>query len=109
MAHKELGENWLENRSLGSFLFSVVSLSLTALSFAQTGNVYFNDEFNYGSLEQMKGAGWTLDNPASVSLGQSALIFDTTHGDSGLHYAISPSKNILGWKAETKSLWIGQG
>jgi hypothetical protein len=92
-------------------LFSVliVSLSLAALAYAQTGNVYFNDEFNYGSIDQMKGAGWTMDNPVSVSLGQSSVVFDTTHGDSGLHYAISSSKNILDWKAETKSMWMGKG
>ncbi len=86
------------------FAVLIISSSFAAFVYAQTGNVHFNEDFNYANIDQLQAAGWTMDNPASISLSQSSVVFDTTHGNSALHYSISLSKNILDWKAETKSM-----
>jgi hypothetical protein len=91
------------------FTILIISLNLAALAYAQTGTVYFKEDFNYSSLDQMQTAGWTFTRPAGISLSAGAVILDGTGGDCAMHYATSFSNNFYNWKTETRSRWLGQG
>lgn len=76
---------------------------------AQSGTVYFKEEFNYASLDQMQAAGWTFTRPAGISVASSAVTLDGTGGDCAMHHSTSFSTDVLDWKAEVRSMWLGQG
>jgi hypothetical protein len=92
-------------------LFSVlmISLSLATLVYAQTGNVYFKEEFDYASLDQMQAAGWTFTRPAGISVAASTVTLDGTGGDCAIHRATSFSNDVYDWKAEVRGMWLGEG
>jgi hypothetical protein len=92
-------------------LFSVlmISLSLATLVYAQTGNVYFKEEFDYASLDQMQAAGWTFTRPAGISVAASTVTLDGTGGDCARHRATSFSNDVYDWKAEVRGMWLGEG
>jgi hypothetical protein len=91
------------------FAALLFSLSFAALVSAQTGQVYFNEDFNYASLDQMQAAGWTFTRPAGVSVGSGAVVLDGVGGDCPIHYNNHFSTGIFDWKVESKSMWLGQG
>ena len=91
------------------FSILLFSLSLAALVSAQTGQVYLKEDFNYASLDQMQTAGWAFTRPAGISVASSAVTLDGTSGDCGMHRATSFSNNVYDWKAEVKSMWLGEG
>jgi hypothetical protein len=92
---------------LGAILLFI--LSLAASVYAQTGQTYFKEDFNYASINQMQSAGWTFTRPAGISLSSNALVLDGTAGDCAAHYTTSFSNPVYDWKAEVKTMWMGQG
>ena len=91
------------------FAFLLFSLSFASLVSAQAGQVYFNEEFNYSSLDQMQAAGWTFTRPAGISVSSSAVTLDGTGGDCAMSRAASFSSAVYDWKAEVRCMWLGQG
>jgi hypothetical protein len=86
----------------------MISLSLTALAYAQTGNIYFKEDFNYSSLDQMQATDWAFTRPAGISVAAGAVTLDGADGDCSMHRAVSFSSNVYDWKAEVRSMWLGQ-
>jgi hypothetical protein len=91
---------------LAAVLFSVC---FAASANAQSGNVYLKEEFSYAGLDQMQAAGWTFTRPAGISVASSAVTLDGTGGDCAMHHSTSFSTDVLDWKAEVRSMWLGQG
>jgi hypothetical protein len=91
------------------FAFLLFTLSFMAIASAQTEQVYFKEDFNYSSLDQMQAAGWTFTRPAGISVGSGAVVLDGTGGDCAIHYNNHFSTGIFDWKVESKSMWLGQG
>jgi hypothetical protein len=98
-------------RNIGFILFSVLILGLSFVAFAcaQTGNVYFKEEFSHSNLDQMQAAGWTFTRPAGISVGSGTVVLDGVEGDCAIHYNSHFSAGIFDWKVESKSMWLGQG
>ncbi|MCW3982830.1 MAG: hypothetical protein NWE96_02420 [Candidatus Bathyarchaeota archaeon] len=85
-------------------------LGLACFVKAQTDQVYWSDDFNYSSNQDMKSAGWTLyRNPSGISVSAGALTLDGTDGDAIVYYHNHFASGIYDWKVETKSMWLGQG
>jgi hypothetical protein len=91
------------------FASLLLTLSVTALVSAQTGQTYLKEDFNYSSLDQMQATGWTFTRPAGISVASSAVTLDGTGGDCAINRATGFSNDIYDWKAEVRSLWLGQG
>jgi hypothetical protein len=91
------------------FTILLLSLSFAALVSAQTGQVYFKEDFNYASLDQMQAAGWTFTRPAGISVDSGAVILNGVGGDCAIHYNNHFQTGIFDWKVESKSMWLGQG
>ena len=91
------------------FAILLFSLSFAALVSAQTGQVYFKEDFNYASLDQMQAEGWTFTRPAGISVSSSAVILNGVGGDCTINYNNHFPTGILDWKVESKSMWLGQG
>ncbi len=91
------------------FLILVISLSLAALAYAETGSVYFKEEFNYASLDKMQEAGWTLQRPAGISVSSGTVVLDGVGGDCAIHYSKNFPTGKYDWKAEVKCVWLGHG
>jgi len=99
----------LKTKILLFFAILMISLNLAALVYAQTGTVYFKEDFNYSSLDQMQTAGWTLTRPAGISVAASTVTLDGTDADCSMYCATSFSNNVYDWKAEVRAMWLGQG
>jgi len=91
------------------FSVLIISLSLAAFAYAQTGIVYLKEDFNYASLDQMQGAGWSFTRPAGISVSGGAVTLDGTGGDCAIHRATGFSSDVFDWKAEAQTMWLGQG
>jgi hypothetical protein len=91
------------------FATLLFSLSFAALVSAQTGQVYFKEDFNYSSLDQMQAAGWTFTRPAGISVGSGAVVLNGVGGDCTINYNNHFQTGIFDWKVESKSMWLGQG
>jgi hypothetical protein len=91
------------------FASLLITLSFASLVSAQTGQVYFKEDFNYANLDQMQAAGWTFTRPAGISVGSGAVVLDGTGGDCAIHYNNHFQTGIFDWKVESKSMWLGQG
>jgi hypothetical protein len=91
------------------FSILLFSLSFAALVSAQAGQVYFKEDFNYASLDQMQAAGWTFTRPAGISVGSGAVVLNGVGGDCTINYNNHFQTGIFDWKVESKSMWLGQG
>ena len=91
------------------FASLLFTLSFVALVSAQTGQIYLKEDFNYSSLDQMQAAGWTFTRPAGISVAAGAVTLDGTGGDCTISRATSFSNDVYDWKAEVRSMWLGQG
>jgi hypothetical protein len=74
------------------------SLSFAALVSAQTGQVYFKEDFNYASLDQMQAAGWTFTRPAGIGVGSGAVVLNGVGGDCTINYNNHFQTGIFNWK-----------
>jgi hypothetical protein len=91
------------------FAFVLFSLSFAALVSAQSGQVYFKEDFNYANLDQMQAAGWTFTRPAGISVGSGAVVLNGVAGDCTINYNNHFQTGIFNWKVESKSMWLGKG
>jgi hypothetical protein len=58
----------------------------------------------------MQAAGWTLDtNPSGISVDGSGVILNGKTGDASINYQNHFPDGIYDWKAECKSMWLGEG
>jgi hypothetical protein len=76
---------------------------------AQEGKAYWSEDFNYTDVSQMQAAGWTLTRPTGIKLAASSVILDGMGGDCAIHHAASFSQDVLDWKAEVRTMWLGHG
>ncbi len=90
-----------------SLLFAASFIGLVT---AQSGQVYWIEDFNYGSVDAMKSAGWTVgSNPAGVSVGGGGVTLNGKNGDAIIRYHDHFPSEINDWKVESKSMWLGEG
>jgi hypothetical protein len=87
----------------------MISLGLAALAYAQTGSVYFKEEFNYASLDKMQEAGWTLTRPAGISVSSGTVVLNGVGGDCSIHFSKNFPTGKYDWKVEAKGMWLGHG
>ncbi len=86
-----------------------MGLSLIAFTYAQTGSVYFKEEFNYASLDKMQEAGWTFTRPAGISVSSGTVVLNGVGGDCAIHYSKNFPTGKYDWKVEVRGTWLGHG
>lgn len=86
------------------FLDEIVRFSPTAFV-----SLPWRDDFNYNTKDEMKAAGWTLDEEERISLegGMLTLDNDGAHG-CGVKYLGHFPSGIYDFSVEAKSKWIGR-
>ena len=67
---------------------------------------YWAEEFDYDSLDQMRSAGWTLEQPTSTSLNSSAVVLNGMSVDTVIRYRGFP-EGIIDWVATSRGMWAG--
>jgi hypothetical protein len=69
----------------------------------------WRDDFNYAAKEDMKGAGWLLDEEVRISVGGGLLTLDNdgAHG-CGVKYMGHFPSGINDFRVEAKSKWISR-
>lgn len=91
---------------LGLFAFSLFAMFKLQVK-AQTGPLW-KDDFNYGTLSEMKSAGWLLSNETMISVGGGTLTLDNnaTLGCSA-QWASFPI-GVYDYKIETRVMWTAR-
>jgi ribosomal protein L40E len=69
----------------------------------------WKDDFDYQTKQEMRDAGWRLDNEVMLSLGGGALTIDNDGSTSGPAYYLGHfPDNIFEFEVEDKVMWIGR-
>jgi hypothetical protein len=103
------GESPLKTKFCLFLLVLLLGLGFAALANAQTSKIYWFEQFSYYNVDQLKAAGWTIDQtPAGVSIDTGNLVMDGTKGgDALIRYHGNFPQGINEWKIECRSMWPG--
>jgi ribosomal protein L40E len=86
-------------------MFTMLAREVKATAMAQV----WRDDFDYQTKEEMRNAGWRLDNEAMLSVGGGTLTIDNDGSVAGSAYYLNhfPS-NIYEFRVEDRVMWVGR-
>ena len=93
-------------------IMSLMVLMFVALMHKDTATAAvfsWKDDFDYQTKQEMRNAGWRLDNEMMLSLSGGALTIDNDGSTAGSAYYLNHfPNNVFEFKVEDKVMWIGR-
>jgi hypothetical protein len=86
----------------------VVALLITTFIWAiPVKAAQYGTNFIYSNLGDMEGDGWTISNPAGVTLRSDGIVLDGSKGLTTITYANNIPSDVTDWQVGAKCAWLG--